>query len=102
MNEDTKALKEKYGPLFDTVSAALFAADPMHINFRDNTDEYDLEAGSILARLDEASTVEQATAIVHEEFCKWFTDSVAGPQEKFSVVTSQIWDAWSAAKARAI
>ena len=94
MNEDTKVLKEKYGPLFDTVSAALFAADPMHINFEDNTDEYDPEAGSILARLDEASTVEQATAIVHEEFCRLFTESVAGPQEKYSAVTAQIWDAW--------
>ncbi len=98
MNEDTKVLKEKYGVLFHAVSAALFAADPMHIGFEDNTDEYDPEAGSILARLDEASTVEQATAIVHEELCRWFGADNAGSQERYSAVTTQIWDAWCASK----
>jgi hypothetical protein len=33
------------------VSALLFAADPVGINFDDNTDEYDLEAEMIVIRL---------------------------------------------------
>ena len=48
-------MKRAYGPLFDEVSAILFEADPVRINFGNNfgnnTDEYDPETGTILPRL---------------------------------------------------
>jgi hypothetical protein len=37
---DRKLLKQRYGAVFDTVAALLFEADPMGINFDENTDEY--------------------------------------------------------------
>ena len=49
--KELPAVKAKFGPLFDEVSAILFRHDPMHINYGSNTDEYDPEVGTILPRL---------------------------------------------------
>lgn len=92
MSAERDALKRKYGALFDTIAAALFEADPMGINFESNTDEYELEAGTILSRLPGARTAEDVEAIVHQELCRWF-DS-AGPREKYEAVSATIWEAW--------
>jgi hypothetical protein len=54
------------------VSAVLFEIDPMGINFESNTDEYEPEAGTIIPRLGQASTVQDVEALIHEEFCHWF------------------------------
>ena len=87
-------VKRAYGPLFDEVSAILFEADPVRINFGDNTDEYDPEAGTIVPRLQTCADAEQVHAVVFEEFVRWFTAGVAGEPERFREVSARIWDAW--------
>ena len=51
MTPDHNALKLQFGALFDELSAALFAADPVGINSGGNTHEYDSQAGTIIPRL---------------------------------------------------
>jgi hypothetical protein len=97
IKSERKLLKQKYGALYDMVAALLFEADPTGINFSDNTDEYEPEAGTILPRLVDAKTVDDVQAIVHEEFCRWFDVEDAGPREKYSEVSVKIWKAWQAA-----
>ena len=48
--EHRRRLKEEYGKLFDDLTAILFRADPVGINFEVNPDEYQPEAGTILPR----------------------------------------------------
>jgi hypothetical protein len=91
---DRKVLKEKYGVLFGRISAALFEADPMGINFESNTDEYDPEAGTIIPRLKEAASANDVEAIVHEEFCRWFSLEDVGTKERYRSVASRIWELW--------
>jgi hypothetical protein len=95
IRRDRAALKLKYSALFESVSAILFKADLVGINFGSNTDEYDPEAGTILPRLSHAKSAHQVELIVHEEFCRWF-----GIEESFSVshyrdVAEQIWREWN-------
>jgi hypothetical protein len=90
------AIKREYGTLFASVSAALFEADPVGINFDENTDEYDAETGTIIPRLGSAKSAEDVQAIVHEEFCRWFDPISAGPREKYASVAAEIWDLWCA------
>ena len=52
MNETRNRLKQLHGQLFEQkVSAALFEADPIGINFGPNPDESDSEAGPIIPKL---------------------------------------------------
>jgi hypothetical protein len=90
------AIKREYGALFASISAELFKADPVEINFGDNTDEYDPEAGTIIPRLGSATSAEDVQAIVYEEFCRWFGPVTAGPREKYASVSAKIWELWCA------
>jgi len=94
MTPDHKLMKAKYGLLYTTVTTLLFEADPVGINFGDNTDEYDPETSSILPRLASAETVDDTQAIVHEEFCRWFSPEDAGSRDSYREVSRKIWDAW--------
>jgi hypothetical protein len=94
MNSDRNALKLQFGLLFDEVSAALFAADPVGINFGDNTDEYDREAGTILPRLRDAHSADDVQVLIHEEFCRWFDKANAGDIGRYEEVSEIIWEAW--------
>lgn len=91
-----KALKQKYKHLFHEVRGILFHHDPVGINFGSNTDEYDPEVGTILVRLHAASSVADVHAIVHEEFVRWFGESVAGQKddEAYQASAEEIWAAW--------
>jgi hypothetical protein len=95
IRRDRAVLKLKYEALFESVSAILFKADLVGINFKNNTDEYEPEAGTILPRLSHAKSVHDVARIIHEEFCRWF-----GAEESFSVshyqdVAEQIWKEWN-------
>ena len=56
--ESRRRLKAEYGTLFDSVSALLYRHDPVGINFEENTDEYEIEAETILQRLSRCHTLE--------------------------------------------
>src|SRR5262245_41494236 len=76
-------LKRAYGVAYARLSDILFSEDPIGINFEDNTDEYEVEADTILPRLRGVHSVEDVRAIVHQEFVKWFEAFIAGPPEKY-------------------
>lgn len=74
------------------VEALLFEADPIGINFDDNTDEYRAEAETIVIRLPEARSADDLRRIVHEEFVRWFDAKLAGPEDRYRQVAQAIWD----------
>lgn len=78
------------------VSALLFAADPVGINFDDNTDEYDLEAEMIVIRLLDGVLQSDLQAAVYETFVRCFGPEVevVGPASRYQEVSDKIWDAW--------
>ena len=89
-----KLLKQQYGALFERVSAILFEADPIGINFESNTDEYEPEVGTILPRLKDASTAQNVENIIYEEFCRWFGTENVGPREQYLPIAAKVWEAW--------
>ncbi len=90
-----EALRSESPELFASVSAILFECDPIGINFEDNTDEYDAEAGSIISRLPKCSSEADARKIIHEEFKKWFSDT-AGNVCHYTECVRRIWELWQA------
>lgn len=96
--EERRQLKARYVQLFNSVSARLFRHDPMRIAFEVNTDEYDLEARTILPRLHSCQSSADAQRVIHEEFVHWFDAATAGPQEAYAEIASEIWQLWLAQK----
>jgi hypothetical protein len=92
--EERRQLRKKYGELFDSTAALLFRHDPIGINFENNADEYETEAGTILPRLRGCGSVNDVRRVVHEEFVRWFDPSTAGPEESYSTIASDIWQLW--------
>ena len=92
--EERKRLSSSYKQLLNEVSAILFRHDPIGINFEDNTDEYDPEAGTILPQLRSGISVEETTAIVHEELVRWFEPETAGSRERYTAIAAEILTAY--------
>ena len=92
--EERRRLKAEYRELFEVVSALLFRHDPVDINFESNTDEYEPEVGTILPRLKGCQSPEDVRRVVHEEFVRWFDAPIAGAQERYASIASEIWEHW--------
>lgn len=86
-------VKKQYGTLFQTVTDILFKHDPMRINYEDNTDEYEPEAGTIIPRLKSCSNYEDARKVIYEEFIHWFYYGI-GDESEYEEVAKEIWNAW--------
>ena len=89
-----KRLKAEYKELFSAVSEILFRHDPIGINFGGNTDEYDPEAGTILPRLRPEHSVEDVTAIVREEFRRWFGAECVRGEGQYAAIAEEILNAY--------
>lgn len=92
--EERKRLPSSNEQLLNEISAILFRHDPIGINFEDNNDEYDPEAGTILTRLRRDLSTEEATSIVHEEFVRWFEPESAGSRERYSAIAPELLTAY--------
>jgi len=86
--------KRDYGGLFDAVSAALIAADPIGL-IADGApiDEYEPEVETILPRLKDAHDASDVEVILHEEFTRWFGPAVAGARGRYLTASVAVWRA---------
>lgn len=96
--EERCQLKKEYGKLFESVANLLFNADPIGINFENNTDEYSPEVSTILPRLRSCRCADDVLRVTHEEFTRWFGADTAGPVESYRQIASDIWRLWSTRK----
>jgi hypothetical protein len=69
---ERRRLQQQYPALFADLSAFLFQADPMGLNYEINPDEYDAEVGTILPEILELDDVDRIVAVTREEFAHWF------------------------------
>ena len=76
--------------LIDAVTIILYEHDPVGINGGCNPLEYDLEAKTIVPRLNNTCSVKEVRNIVHEEFCHWFGELVTGNIDKYDKVSANI------------
>jgi hypothetical protein len=97
---EREALQKEYRGLFDIVSEILFRLDPVGINFKTNTDEYEPEVGTILPRLRTGESQADVRRVVHEEFVEWFGHDNSGPEDRYDAIAAGIWKAWIRSAAR--
>ncbi len=88
-------VKAKYGDLYDEVVAILYQHDPVTLRGANAPeDEYEPEAGTIVPRLREARSADDARRIIHEEFVHWFDAALAGPATDYAQIADDVWAVW--------
>lgn len=88
-------LKQAHPQLFRDILEILNRHDPIGlVGIGAPDDEYEPEAGTILARLDEARSAGELERIVHEEFVSWFSEEIAGPRSRYEEAAREVWRAW--------
>jgi hypothetical protein len=92
--ERRRELRLQYGELFDAVAAVLFAADPIGINFGDNTDEYHPDVSTILPKLRGCESAADVQQLLYREFVAWFDEGIASPEAKYLGPARAIWELW--------
>ena len=90
-----KRLTREYRRLFNELAAILARHDPIGIIYGDqNPNEYEAEVGTIMPRLRGANSLDDCRCIIHEEFTRWFSPGIAGPQSKYAQIAEEFWGAW--------
>jgi hypothetical protein len=87
-------MEERYQILVAAVEYAINEADP--IGLLDGgapANEYSPELGTIVPRVANAQSVDEITAVLHEEFVRWFGEGTAAPRQAYEATARQIWDA---------
>ena len=69
-------IKREFVAKYESISALLFEIDPMGINFKTNTDEYEPEVNTILPRVKDLKERKEIELVVREEFERWFGDEL--------------------------
>jgi len=87
-------MKKKNRALHLDISAILLKYDPMQIGAVAETDEYDLEAATILSRIKEVHTKEELSNIVYEEFQSWYGREEVGDKAMYDEMAAEIWETW--------
>lgn len=96
IQRERAAVRERYGALFDRISRVLFEADPIGMARGTSTNEYDLEVGTILPRLERCRSEAEALDVIHEEHARWLSPEIAGPKARYAAVAASIWRLWQA------
>jgi hypothetical protein len=91
---DDTHLRAEYRRWLGELSAILFRLDPIGLNFEENTDEYDHEAGTILPRLRGCGSVADVDRVVHEELTRWFAPDLADRARNRAQLAEEIWSWW--------
>jgi len=76
----------------------LLRHDPIGINYKDNSDEYEPEARTILPRLRTCHDSQDVVSVAYEEFQKWFGPDIAGDKQKYRSLGEEIWTLWNKRK----
>lgn len=87
-------MKARHQALVAAVERAINDADPIGLlEGGAPADEYSPEIGTIVPRVVNAQNVDEITAVLHEEFLRWFGDDTAGPRHPYEAPAGKIWEA---------
>jgi hypothetical protein len=87
-------MERRYKALATAVERAINDADPIGLlEGGAQADEYSPEIGTIVPRVGNAQSVDEITAVLHEEFVRWFGNGAAGPRQAYEAPARQIWPA---------
>jgi hypothetical protein len=89
-----RILQKEYGSFYRAVSDILFRHNPMDLDGKRNTGQYDPEIDALLSRLQEAEHLDALHNLLFEVFRIDFGDENCGGRERYEAAASEIWKAY--------
>jgi len=88
-------METRYKTLAAAVERAISEADPIGLlEGGAPAHEYSPEIGTIVPRVVSAQSVDEVTAVLHEEFLRWFGSDTAGPRQAYEAPALRIGMRW--------
>ena len=92
--QQRRTLQKEYGSFYRAVSDILFRHNPMELDGKRNTGEYDPEIDALLARIREAEHLNALHGLLFEVFKTDFGEENCGYRERYETAASEIWKAY--------
>jgi hypothetical protein len=92
--EQHRILQKRYGSFYRAVSDILFRHNPMELDGKRNTGEYDPEIDALLSRIQEAESLDVLHDLLFEVFRTDFGEENCGGRERYEAAASEIWKAY--------
>ena len=89
-----RILQKEYGSFYRAVSDSLFRHNPMDLDGKRNTGEYDPEIDALLSRIQEAEHLNGLLDLLFEVFRTDFGEENCGDRERYALAASEIWKAY--------
>jgi hypothetical protein len=93
-HQQHRMLQKEYGSFYRAVSDILFRHNPMELDGKHNTGEYNPEIDALLSRIREAENLSALQVMLYEVFLTDFGEENCGTRERFDVAAAEIWKAY--------
>ncbi|HLK50069.1 MAG TPA: hypothetical protein VKT49_18120 [Bryobacteraceae bacterium] len=92
--EQHRMLQKEYGRFYRDVSDILFRHNPMELDGKHNTGDYNPEVDMLLSRIREAKDLNALKQLLFEVFLTDFGAENCGNPDRYEVAASEIWKAY--------
>src|ERR1051326_6493280 len=92
--QQRRMLQKEYGSFYRAVSDILFRLNPMELDGKHNTGDYNPEVDLLLSLIREAEHLGALQDLLFEVFQTDFGEENCGSRERYEVPSSEIWKAY--------
>ncbi len=89
-----RTLQKEYGSFYRAVSDILFRHNPMDLDGKRNTGEYDPEIDALLTRIQEPEHLNALHDLLFEVFRTDFGEGNCGDRQRYETAAAEIWKAY--------
>jgi hypothetical protein len=89
-----RILQKEYGSFYRAVSDIIFRHNPIDLDGKRNTGEYDPEIDALLSRIQEAENLDTLHELLFEVFRTDFGEENCGDRQCYEAAASEIWKAY--------
>lgn len=89
-----RILEKEYGTFYRAVSDILFRHNPMELDGKRNTGDYNPEVDLILSRILQAEDLNMLQDLLFEVFRTDFGEENCGTRDRYEVAAAEIWKAY--------
>ena len=89
-----RILQKEYGSFYRAVSDIIFRHNPIDLDGKRNTGEYDPAIDALLSRIQEAENPNTLHELLFEVFRTDFGEDNCGDRQRYEAAASEIWKAY--------
>jgi hypothetical protein len=94
-----RMLQKEHGHIYRAISDILFLHNPMELDGKRNTGDYNPEVDVLVSRIREVENVDALQDLLFEVFRTDFGEENCGSRERYEVAASEIWKAYERLRA---